>query len=169
MKKRAAGAIHFLILFAALVIQSSPVVHKISVGGVWPNMVFSVIFVYALYLKEREVICYAFIFGSATDLFFGNIYGVNALMLVVFALLFYFLNKFIYSESCFSVFLYMLAASILYEGVFLLINLKEFIACGFMREMTERYAVKCIYNAVFTLPVYLAARRIRLKNQEVRR
>ena len=97
MKWRIKYIIHFLIVLAAFFFQSSPLIRKFSVVDVWPNMVFILIFVYALYLKEEETIADAFIIGSVIDLIFGEIYGVNALLLVLFTCLFYFLNRFIYS------------------------------------------------------------------------
>lgn len=168
MKGRIKYIIHFIILLAAFYLQSSPLIRKIAVVDVWPNMVFVLVFVYALYLKEEEVVTEAFILGSVIDLIFGNIYGVNALLLVLSACLFYFLNRFIYSESFFSVFVYALAATALFEGVFVLINLSRWSTGAFLPEMMERYVIKCVYNAVFALPVYAAARRVHRKKQEVR-
>lgn len=169
MKGRLAYIIHFLILFAVLVLQSSPVIQKISVAGAWPNMLFVLIFVYALYFKESEVIFYAFIFGSLIDLVFGTVYGVNALLLVAFSCLFFWLNRFIYSESCFTVFLYILVSSILFEGVMYLINLNSFSASGIAWEMAGYCITKSVYSAVFAIPVYIIARKIHFKKQEVRR
>ena len=66
--------------------------------------------------KGEETIADAFIIGSVIDLIFGEIYGVNALLLVLFTCLFYFLNRFIYSESFLSVFAYSFVATALFRG-----------------------------------------------------
>lgn len=168
LKGRIKYIIHLLILLAAFYLQSSPLIRRIAVVDVWPNMVFVLVFIYALYLKENEVVTEAFILGSVIDLIFGDIYGVNALLLVLFACLFYFLNRFIYSESLFSVFIYAFAATALFEGVFVLINLKSWSTGAFLPEMMERYLIKCVYNAVFTMPAYAVARRVHRKKQGVR-
>lgn len=169
MKGRLAYIIHFLILFAVLVLQSSPIIRKISVAGAWPNMLFVLIFIYALYFKDSEVVFYAFIFGSVIDLMFGTVYGINALLLVAFSCLFFWLNRFIYSESSFTVFLYVTASSLLFEGIMYIINLNGFFECGIALEMAGYCIAKSVYTAVFAVPVYVIARKIHFKKQEVRR
>lgn len=168
MKWRIKYIIHFLIVLAAFFFQSSPIIRKFSVVDVWPNMVFILIFVYALYLKEEETIADAFIIGSVIDLIFGEIYGVNALLLVLFTCLFYFLNRFIYSESFLSVFAYSFVATALFEGVFVLINLSAWKSGAFLPQMIERYLIKCVYNALFALIAFAVARKVHIKKQEVR-
>ena len=167
MKGRINYLVHFLILFLALFFQSSPLAQRISVAGVWPNAVFVIIFVYSLYLKQNEVLTYAVIFGSVIDLLFGNVYGVNTLLLMLITFLTYILNKFVYSESFLSVFVYAFVASALYEGMYLIINFKLCLTGDFMSQMLMRYAVKCVYNAVFALPVFYVAGSLRKKRQEV--
>lgn len=169
MKKRLSYIFHFLILFFALFLQSSPLIKKISVGGVWPNMVFMLLFVYALYLKNSEVFLLAVISGSVTDLIFGDIYGVYTLLFVGFVLLFQLLNRVIYSESLPAVFIYALLAEGLFEGIFLIIDLSIPGTDVISGEIIKRYIVKCIYSAVFALPVYSAAAAIHRRKQEVRR
>ncbi len=169
MKGRFAYIIHFLILFAVLVLQSSPIIRKISVAGAWPNMLFVLIFIYALYFKDSEVVFYAFIFGSVIDLMFGTVYGVNALLLVTFSCLFFWLNRFIYSESGFTVFLYVMVSSLLFEGIMYIINLNGFSECDIAWKMAGHCITKSVYTAVFAIPVYGIARKIHSKKQEVRR
>lgn len=168
MKGRIRYIIHFLILLAAFYLQSSPLIRKFSVIGVWPNMVFVLILVYALYLKEKETLADAFIIGSVIDLIFGDIYGVNALLLVLFVCLFYFLNRFIYSESFLSVFAYSFVATALFEGALVLISMAGRGAGMSFFGIIERYLVKCAYNALFALPVFAVARKVHIKKQEVR-
>lgn len=167
MKGRVRLFVHFLILFLALFFQSSPLAQRISVAGVWPNTVFVIIFVYSLYLKHDEVIVYAFIFGSIIDLLFGNVYGVNTLLLMLITVLTYILNKFVYSESFLSVFIYAFVATALYEGGYLLFNFKYCLSGDFMSQTLMRYIIKCIYNAVFALPVFYIAGKYKRKRQEV--
>lgn len=167
MKGRIRYFVHFLILFVALFFQSSPLAQRLSVAGVWPNAVFVIIFVYSLYLKQNEVMVYALIFGSIIDLLFGSVYGVNTLLLMFITILTYILNKYVYSESFLSVFIYAFVATALYEGMYILVNFKVCLSGDFISQTLMQYAVKCVYNAVFALPVYYIAGKYQRKRQEV--
>ncbi len=168
MKEKQKYIIHFLILFVVFWLQCSPLKQKISVLGMWPNALFSLIFVYCIYLKNKEVFVYAIVFGSLYDIIFGDIYGINTILLMMFVCMFFILNKFIYNESAFTVFIYGFVSSFLYEGVFMLISLSQYKDNAIINELFLRLSVKSIYDAVLILFLYIIARRIHRKRQEAR-
>lgn len=168
MKKKLNAAIHFLILFVIFFFQSSPIMDRFSVAGVTPDLLFAVLFVYAIYLKDSETVIYAFIFGSATDLLFGKIYGVTAILLIVFMCLCIIMNKYIYTESRVIVGVYCALISFVYEFVFLLINTAIWQKAVFTGEVFKMILIKSVYNGLVVLPVFYIARKIRRASQEVR-
>lgn len=168
MKGKQKYIIHFLIMFVVFMLQCSPLKYKISVLGVWPNAFFSLIFVCCIYFKNKEVFLYAILFGSLNDIIFGDIYGINTILLMIFVCMFFVLNKFIYNESAFTVFIYGLVSSFLYEGIFMIINLSQYKDNSVINELFLRLTVKSIYDAVLILLIYVIARHIHRKRQEAR-
>lgn len=169
MKRRIAYIIHFLILLFALFLQSSPLMLRISVSGARPNIVFMALFVLSLYIKQNEALTLAFLIGSFADLVFGDIYGIYTLLFMGFVIVFFLLNRFILSESYFTVFVYALLASALFEGFFMLINFGDWKMSGILGEMAECYIIKIIYDALTALPIYAIVTAVHKRAQEVHR
>ncbi len=167
MKSKLKMIIRFLMLFVVFFFQSSPIIDKFSIGGTTPNLIFVMLFVYALYLKDSEGTMYALIFGSATDLLFGKIYGVTTLLLIGTVCLCILLNKYIYTESRMVVGVYCGIVTVLYETILLLINTAIWQSAILPGEAFKIIAIKAVYNGIIVLPVFYVARRIRRASQEV--
>ena len=168
MKSIRNGFIRFLILFLVFFFQSSPIIDRFSIKGVTPDLLFTVLFIYAIYIKDSEVVTYALVFGSATDLLFGKIYGVSTVLLIGFICLCILLNKYIYTESRVIVGVYCGIVSFLYELSFLLINTAIWHKAVFSLEVFQMILIKSVYNGLVVLPGFYFARKIIRASQEVR-
>ena len=167
MKTKCEYAMHFFILFFAFFFQCSPVIERLSVAGVIPNVVFVILLVYSFYLKDAEVVTYAFIIGSFMDVLYGKIYGVNALLLIAFVCIYIILNKYIYTESRIIVFVYCALSTLLYETFLVLVNLAIWEETVAFSKVATVIMIKCVYNAIVILPVFWIARKMHRLKQEV--
>lgn len=168
MKTKNNYLLHFVILFIVFFFQSSPIIERFKVGGVTPNILFVMLFVYALFFKDKEVVLYTVIFGSLADLLFGKIYGIQTLLMLLFVCIYILLNKYIYTESRLVVFFYCLLATALYESIFLFINTaiwKEAVISAYVAKLI---LIKCVYNGIVCLPVFYITRKSERLKQEVR-
>ncbi len=167
MKTKCKYILRFFILFFAFFFQSSPIMDKLRVGGVTPNIVFAILLVFSLYLKDKEVVIYALIIGSMSDIIFGKIYGVNTLLLIAFVCIYILLNKYIYAESRLIVFFYCMISTLVYELLHYLINMSLWGEKIAFAVAVKLILVKCLYNAVVILPVFYTARKVHRLKQEV--
>ncbi|MBR6719889.1 MAG: rod shape-determining protein MreD [Clostridia bacterium] len=168
MKTKLYGITHFILLFIAFFFQSSPVIKRFEVGETVPNIVFVLLFVYALFLKDTEVVSYSVIFGTLTDLIFGKIYGITTLLLILFVCIYIFLNRYIFTESMWVVILYCFLSSILYESLLLIINTAIWNEAVISGEVFKILVTRCVYNGIVCIPVFYFARKIHRQKQEVR-
>jgi len=151
--------LRFFILLFAFFFQSSPVIEKLSVGGVTPNIVFAILLVFSLYLKDKEVVTYALIIGTFTDILFGKVYGITTLLMIAFVCIYILLNKYIYAESRLIVFFYCIISSFIYELILYLINMALWDGGFAFTEAISLILVKSVYNAVVILPISCCARQ----------
>ncbi|MDP4133966.1 MAG: rod shape-determining protein MreD [Bacillota bacterium] len=158
----------FIILFLVFCLQISPFAQQINVEGVTPDLIFISLLVLSLYLKPSEVIAYAFIFGSMNDLLYGKVYGITAILFIGFVCLFLLLNKYIYCESYFTIFLYSFIATLSYESILALVNFVIWGKVDFLNEIVTKILVQCFYNGLLTLPAFAIVRNLIKKRQEVR-
>ncbi|MDO5478270.1 MAG: rod shape-determining protein MreD [Clostridia bacterium] len=168
MKNKTHIISRFVLLLIVFFFQSSPIISRFEVGGVTPNILFVILFVYALFLKDTEVVAYTVIFGTLADLLFGKIYGITTLLLLLFVCTYIFLNKYIYTESIWVVFLYCLFASWLYETLMLFINSAIWQETVLSLEVMRLVTIKCVYGSLICLPVFCIARKMHRLKQEVR-
>ncbi len=167
MKTKLEYVVRFFILLIVFFFQSSPIIQRFSVAGATPNIVFTILLVFSLYLKDKEVVTYALVIGSLTDIMFGRIYGVNTLLLIAFVCLYIFLNKYIYAESRLIVFVYCMLSTMLYESLLILINTALWGENVLFSSAFKLIIIKCVYNAVVILPVFYIARKVHRLKQEV--
>lgn len=163
MKRSLPYILRFIVLFMAFCLGISPLVEYFSVSSVTPNFLFTFLFCYALFYKEKEVLIYAIILGSVTDLLFGKIYGVTTLLLIAFTLLFFLLKKIIFSESKFSVAVITFILSAMYEIIVGAINLGKLV---FTFTYFEVVFAKSIYNALLAILIFVILKKINNKRQE---
>ncbi len=167
MKKDYGFLYRFLILFFVFFFQGSPLIQRFSVASVTPNLIFLLLFIYSIYLKDTEVITYSLIFGSLFDLLYMNIYGVFTLLFLGFAVLWQFLKKYLYTENKLIVTLFTAGYSLLFEVLLELINValwqgaREFLADG------KIHLIKACYNAFIGFFAFSIAKKIHTKKQEV--
>ncbi len=167
MKKDYGFICRFLILFFAFFFQTSPLIEKISITSVTPNLIFVFLYIYAIYLKDSEVITYSLIFGSFADLLFMRIYGIYTLLFLGFVFLWQFLRRYIYTENKFIVALFMMGYSFVFEFIlkFIEIAMQNKVETLFLN--TKVIFVKALYNGIVALFAFSLAKRIHLKKQEV--
>lgn len=162
-------ACHFIILFAVFCLQNSPLLHRFAVADVTPDVVFAFLFIYALYYKQTEVITYALVIGSFTDLLYGKIYGVTTLLLLGFVCLFSVLNKYIYRENLVTILGCGFLSTALYKAVW------AFIDAAFKNGMestafaAQKALICCVYTTLCIIPVFAVCRRNSRKREEALR
>lgn len=167
MKKDYGYIFRFLILFFVFFFQSSPLMERFSVAAVTPNLIFVILFIYSIYLKDSEVITYSLFFGSLFDLLFMNIYGVFSLLFFLFVCLWQFLRKYIYTEHRLIVALFTVVYSLIFEFILKLINIAVWDGNS-PSFMTGRILlIKACYNGVVAFFIFWIAKKIHLKKQEV--
>ena len=167
MKNRLHRVTYFLILFITFFFQSSPVLDRFSVAGVKPDIVFVLLFIYALFLKDSEAVFSAVAIGTFTDLIFGKIYGISTLIFLGFLCLYILLKRYIYTESKWVVFVYCFVATFAYEMLRLFINTAIWGEAVFSAEVMKMMVIKGFYNGIICIPVFCLARRILRLRQEV--
>ena len=167
MKTTGKYIIRFFILLFAFFFQSSPIMDKLSVAGATPNIVFTILLVFSLYLKDKEVVTYALIIGSFTDIMFGKIYGITTLLLIAFVCIYILLNKYIYAESRTIVSVYCMISTVAYELLNYLINMALWGEKISFAVAIKLIVVKSLYNAVVILPTFYIARKVHRAKQEV--
>ncbi len=167
MKKDYGYVFRFLLLFFAFFFQSSPLIEKISITSVTPNLIFVLLFIYSIYLKDSEVITYAVIFGSLADLLFMRIYGIHTLLLVGFVFLWQMLKRYIYTENKFIVTLFQMGYSLLFEFILKLIEVAMQGEVNTLFLYSKMIFLKSLYNGFFAFLAFIVAKRAHLKKQEV--
>ena len=167
MKKDYGCVLRFLLLFFAFFFQTSPLIQKISITSVTPNLVFILLFIYSIYLKDSEVVTYSLIFGSLADLLFMKIYGIHTLLLLGFVFLWQFLKRYIYTENKLIVALFMMGYSLFFEFIlkFIEVSMQGEIKTLFL--YAKAIFVKSLYNGLLAFFAFIVAKRIHLKKQEV--
>lgn len=168
MKNKLHGILRFILLFTAFFFQGSPVIKRFEVGSALPNILFVLLFVYAIFLKDTEVVSYAVFFGTMADLLFGKIYGIITLLLLLFVCLYILLNRYIYTERIWVVMVYCFIASFFYETLLLSINTAIWKEAVLSVPVVKILITRCCYNSVVCIPVFYVARKIHRLKQEVR-
>lgn len=159
--------IHFLILFAVLCFKYSPLLSRFAVSSVLPDPVFSVLFVYALWLSPEEAVADAALCGTFADLIFGKIFGVTALIYIALVCLLIFLNHYIYCGSSKVVVFYAFLTGTICEMLLLSARLAAY-GIPLTWALVGRTVGEGIYTALLTIPVFLIARAWHNRQQEVR-
>ncbi len=162
-------ACHFIILFLMFCLQTSPLLQHFAVANVTPDVVFACLFIYSLYYKQTEVITYALILGSFTDLLYEKIYGVTTLLLLGFVYLFTMLNKYIYRDNLVTILGCGFLSAAVYKAVWVIVEVAFTSGIESVGAVAQKALICCIYTTVCMIPVFLVCRRNSRKREEILR
>ena len=168
MKNKIQYMLRFLLLATVFFFQSSPLIGHLSVGGVNADWLLTILFIFTFYLGDTELMVYAVVFGSMTDLLFGKIYGIITLLMLAILFICKILNRYINTERKTVVCTYLALVTLIYQACMLLISFaiwSEVITFGAAFRII---LIKCVYNAVIAIPVFYIVKKLHELKQEVR-
>ena len=112
--------IAILLMIAAFVLQSS-VISRIPALGCSPNIVLALTFIYGYSGSRVSGILFGFFGGLMIDVFFCDVIGYNALILLIIGFISGIWNSLFYSDDLYIPLILLILSDLLYCGVYFLV------------------------------------------------
>jgi rod shape-determining protein MreD len=148
-----------LTVFISILLESA-LFRFFAVRGVVPNLTLILILCYALYYEEDKTAFIGLLAGLTKDITVGRIVGISAISFMLIGYLTAHYNQKIFAEHVTTPVILTVAATLFHETIYLFFIFFLGYQVHLMYTIPQVWAVQAVYNAVMTVPVYFAMRRL---------
>ena len=150
--------IKFYLLLVILLILQSTVLHKISVFGVFPNIVFVYAILYSSVNNGLDAACFSFVTGLLLDLLTGKTIGLNAILVMYIGYLVSLAGKKFFYENPLYCMLLVFVTTFVYQSIYCILNYVIW-QIGDYSSAFLPILIEAVYNSLAGLLLYFTSIR----------